>query len=265
MPPVKRRESRSGSRKVSALSAEQLERKRANDRDAQRSIRQRTKEHIEQLEAQVASLKSQIAEMRLRDERFDELIKHNAFLENEVRRLKCQVASLTGRPELAGSTEPIAPFRGVWPPQHIQQHVERLINMTGTNHIHPQDRRRKVQPRTRSFTVAWSHMQWILIYIQGNASVPMHLKSALAAPQVHPSNIQGLLFLSTRTALGPSQSQTTGQSLSQTPSGSIGPPGQHTHSRNKETRHTNIHGSLLPECRVNKALDPRKFLWAYSM
>ena len=35
-PPIKRRESRSGTRKVSTLSAEQLERKRANDREAQR-------------------------------------------------------------------------------------------------------------------------------------------------------------------------------------------------------------------------------------
>ncbi|KAJ5581648.1 hypothetical protein N7535_000268 [Penicillium sp. DV-2018c] len=119
MTSVKRRESRSGSRKVSALSAEQLERKRANDRDAQRSIRQRTKEHIEELEAQVSSLQLQIAEMRLRDKQFDELIQHNAFLENEVRRLKGQVASLTGRPELAANTEPIAPFRSAWPLEEI--------------------------------------------------------------------------------------------------------------------------------------------------
>jgi TolA-binding protein len=131
-PPVKRRESRSGSRKVSTLSAEQLERKRANDREAQRSIRQRTKDHIEQLEAQVSSLKSQIAEMWLRKERFDKLIQHNAFLENEVRRLKGQVASLTGRPQFAASTEPIAPFRGGWPLEETSHGVSSpVIPTTG--------------------------------------------------------------------------------------------------------------------------------------
>ncbi|KAJ6137329.1 hypothetical protein N7471_003815 [Penicillium samsonianum] len=113
-PPVKRRESRSGTRKVSTLSVEQLERKRANDREAQRSIRQRTKGHIEQLEAQVATLQSQIAEMRLQNERYDEVVQHNAFLENEVIRLKHQVASLTGRPEFASNNEPMAPFRSGW-------------------------------------------------------------------------------------------------------------------------------------------------------
>ncbi|KAJ5954000.1 hypothetical protein N7501_008279 [Penicillium viridicatum] len=113
-PPVKRRESRSGTRKVSTLSVEQLERKRANDREAQRSIRQRTKEHIEQLEAQVSTLQGQIAEMRLQNERFDEVVQHNAILENEVIRLKHQVASLTGRPEFASPNEPIAPFRSGW-------------------------------------------------------------------------------------------------------------------------------------------------------
>ncbi|CAI7621923.1 unnamed protein product [Penicillium crustosum] len=93
---------------------EQLERKRANDREAQRSIRQRTKEHIEQLEAQVSTLQSQIAEMRLQNERFDEVVQHNAILENEVIRLKHQVASLTGRPEFASPDEPMVPFRSEW-------------------------------------------------------------------------------------------------------------------------------------------------------
>ncbi|CAP94018.1 hypothetical protein EN45_036120 [Penicillium chrysogenum] len=116
-PPIKRRESRSGTRKVSTLSAEQLERKRANDREAQRSIRQRTKGHIEQLEAQVSTLQSQIAKMRVQNERFDEVVQHNAFLENEVIRLKHQVASLTGRPEFASNNEPITPLRGEWSEQ----------------------------------------------------------------------------------------------------------------------------------------------------
>ncbi|KAH7303044.1 hypothetical protein B0I35DRAFT_402967 [Stachybotrys elegans] len=49
---------RKGTRSVSSLSPAQLERKRANDREAQRAIRQRTRVHIEKLEADVESLKA---------------------------------------------------------------------------------------------------------------------------------------------------------------------------------------------------------------
>ena len=52
----KRRPSRAGTRSVSTLTAAQLERKRANDREAQRAIRQRTKDHIESLERRIAEL-----------------------------------------------------------------------------------------------------------------------------------------------------------------------------------------------------------------
>ncbi|KAF2401692.1 hypothetical protein EJ06DRAFT_555349 [Trichodelitschia bisporula] len=55
-PTSKRRPSRAGTRSVSTLTAAQLERKRANDREAQRAIRQRTKDHIEQLERRIAHL-----------------------------------------------------------------------------------------------------------------------------------------------------------------------------------------------------------------
>jgi cell division protein FtsB len=46
-----------GSRSVTSLSQEALNRKRANDREAQRAIRARTKEHIEKLEQEVKELK----------------------------------------------------------------------------------------------------------------------------------------------------------------------------------------------------------------
>ncbi|KAF2157176.1 hypothetical protein K461DRAFT_11817 [Myriangium duriaei CBS 260.36] len=52
----KKRASRAGTRSVNNLSAAQLERKRANDRDAQRAIRKRTKDHIETLEQKVNEL-----------------------------------------------------------------------------------------------------------------------------------------------------------------------------------------------------------------
>ncbi|KAL2001429.1 hypothetical protein VTN02DRAFT_1786 [Thermoascus thermophilus] len=81
----RKRESRAGTRKVASLTAEQLERKRANDREAQRTIRQRTKEHIEQLERQVA-------ELRARDEQMDNVLRRNVALEAEISRLRHQLA-----------------------------------------------------------------------------------------------------------------------------------------------------------------------------
>lgn len=53
----KKRASRAGTRSVSTLSTAQLERKRANDREAQRAIRQRTKDHIDSLERTVSELR----------------------------------------------------------------------------------------------------------------------------------------------------------------------------------------------------------------
>ncbi|KAJ5624968.1 hypothetical protein N7510_001277 [Penicillium lagena] len=109
----KKREPRPGTRKVSSLSAEQLERKRANDREAQRSIRQRNKEHIEQLEGQVATLQSQITDLRTRSERFDELIRRNTALDEENSRLKHQLAAIAGGPGFAAGGE-TGPFRTGW-------------------------------------------------------------------------------------------------------------------------------------------------------
>ncbi|PLB37452.1 bZIP transcription factor [Aspergillus candidus] len=89
--PPKKRESRAGTRKVTSLSAEQLERKRANDREAQRTIRQRTKEHIEDLEHQVR-------ELRIKGEQFDDMVRRNALLETENRTLRHQLAMTNSGP-----------------------------------------------------------------------------------------------------------------------------------------------------------------------
>ncbi|KAF2656910.1 hypothetical protein K491DRAFT_595950 [Lophiostoma macrostomum CBS 122681] len=58
-PGAKRRPSRAGTRSVTTLTQAQLERKRANDREAQRAIRQRTKDHIEGLEKKIRELAAQ--------------------------------------------------------------------------------------------------------------------------------------------------------------------------------------------------------------
>jgi hypothetical protein len=55
----KRKASGAGSRGVAGLTPEQLAKKRANDRDAQRAIRERTKHTIVNLERRIAELTAQ--------------------------------------------------------------------------------------------------------------------------------------------------------------------------------------------------------------
>ncbi|KAL5611305.1 hypothetical protein FOBRF1_007422 [Fusarium oxysporum] len=73
-----------GTRRVSALTPSQLARKRANDREAQRAIRARTKAHIERLERELAELKSK----QSGDQTVKELLRRNKALEEELIRLK---------------------------------------------------------------------------------------------------------------------------------------------------------------------------------
>lgn len=81
---TKKRASRAGTRSVSTLSAAQLERKRANDREAQRAIRQRTKDHIDGLENTISELRrSQDASERIAAaarQRNRELEEENAYM-----------------------------------------------------------------------------------------------------------------------------------------------------------------------------------------
>nr|CDP28090.1 Putative protein of unknown function [Podospora anserina S mat+] len=71
---------RKGTRSVSTLTPTQLARKRANDREAQRAIRQRTKEHIERLEKELEEYKNRHS----RDETINQLQMRNHALEREV-------------------------------------------------------------------------------------------------------------------------------------------------------------------------------------
>ena len=76
----RRRETRPGTtRKVNRLSEAQLERKRANDREAQRIIRQKTKDRF-------ASLENQVKELKAKAEQCDALALENAQLKQELRR-----------------------------------------------------------------------------------------------------------------------------------------------------------------------------------
>lgn len=131
-PQPQKRDSRSNIRRVSTLSAEQLERKRTNDREAQRLIRQRTKEQIESLQREVSILRAQVAEMRPRSEGYDELLQQNAALQNQVSRLKRQLTSLTGRSSLPGSDAQVGPFRDGWHLEEGPGGAESSISTTTT-------------------------------------------------------------------------------------------------------------------------------------
>lgn len=75
-------------RSVTSMSPSQLERKRANDREAQRAIRLRTKELIEELERKVQEQKGAVdASERLAattQQRNRELELENTFLRNRL-------------------------------------------------------------------------------------------------------------------------------------------------------------------------------------
>ncbi|KAG9249499.1 uncharacterized protein F5Z01DRAFT_754430, partial [Emericellopsis atlantica] len=82
---------RKGTRSVSTLTPAQLARKRANDRDAQRAIRARTKEHIERLGAELDELRR----VHSRDQPVQELLRQNRMLKEELRSLREPVGLLS--------------------------------------------------------------------------------------------------------------------------------------------------------------------------
>jgi serine phosphatase RsbU (regulator of sigma subunit) len=85
---------RKGPRSVSTLTPSQLARKRANDREAQRAIRARTKEHIERLEQELEEAKASQG----RDKMVQELIERNKALEAELARLRASMGVPAGAP-----------------------------------------------------------------------------------------------------------------------------------------------------------------------
>ncbi|KAI1840612.1 hypothetical protein JX265_004532 [Neoarthrinium moseri] len=91
-----------GTRSVSTLTPAQLARKRANDREAQRAIRARTKEHIENLERELEELRS----TQNRDETVQDLLRKNRALEEELHRLRENMGIAAGGP------------RGFYPPSY---------------------------------------------------------------------------------------------------------------------------------------------------
>lgn len=122
LPGAKRRASRAGTRSVTTLTAAQLERKRANDREAQRAIRQRTKDHIENLERQITELTAQ--QDTSNQSKLIELMQRNEELEQENTVLKTRLnhaAAAFGCADSSGgalvsdfSSSPVRRLRAHW-------------------------------------------------------------------------------------------------------------------------------------------------------
>lgn len=102
----KRKLNSTSSRGVANLTPDQLAKKRANDRQAQRAIRERTKSHIEALEQQVRDLSSQKPFLDLQA-----AVQHNERVRSENRELRQGLKAamdiiqpLLARPEIPGGS-----------------------------------------------------------------------------------------------------------------------------------------------------------------
>lgn len=108
----KRKLNSTSSRGVANLTPDQLAKKRANDRQAQRAIRERTKSHIEALEQQVRDLSSQKPCLDLQA-----AVQHNERIRSENRELRQGLKAvmdiiqpLLARPEITGESRLIYYF-----------------------------------------------------------------------------------------------------------------------------------------------------------
>jgi hypothetical protein len=134
---------RGGKRSVTHLSKAQLARKRANDREAQRNIRQRTKEHIETLERKVKEL-----EEGSRAGSMERVLARNRELESEIENLRVQMSSQIATPVSATSMSQDIPeellipqkveldwipgANSTWPQTSIPSHIPSLQAETPT-------------------------------------------------------------------------------------------------------------------------------------
>lgn len=81
-----------GKRTVSSLTPAQLARKRANDREAQRAIRSRVKEHVRSLEREL----EQLRRCSTRDNIVQDLLRDNIALKDEIYGLRERLTTVAG-------------------------------------------------------------------------------------------------------------------------------------------------------------------------
>ncbi|KAI1439133.1 hypothetical protein GGR50DRAFT_2822 [Xylaria sp. CBS 124048] len=120
-------------RSVSTLTPSQLARKRANDREAQRAIRARTKEHIENLEREIDELRSQ----QNRDQTVQDLLGRNRALEDEIRRLRDSLGVRTSGPAYNGSSSQPSPYGHSTPEYPMVSDMPPYSNVSDTTSVWP--------------------------------------------------------------------------------------------------------------------------------
>lgn len=153
----------SGTRSVSTLTPSQLARKRANDREAQRAIRARTKEHIERLEHELEELRSH----QNRDRTLQDLLRRNKALEDELSRLR----------ESMGMSMASSPYSAPAPYDEQQQHAPgtipspRMSPLAASVDYNPlPDYGQHYVPMSGSNVDSWA------------ANVPSHIGSSVSSP-----------------------------------------------------------------------------------
>ncbi|KAJ5284287.1 hypothetical protein N7497_000431 [Penicillium chrysogenum] len=128
----KRKLNSMSSRGVANLTPDQLAKKRANDRQAQRAIRERTKGHIEALEQQVRDLSSQKPYLDLQT-----ALRENATIRSENAELRQGLKAamdilqpLIAKPELPAASPSLATTKPIPPPSHASP-------LPDTDHLTP--------------------------------------------------------------------------------------------------------------------------------
>ncbi|KAI3299448.1 hypothetical protein DTO002I6_1675 [Penicillium roqueforti] len=131
-PGRKRKLNSMSSRGVANLTPDQLAKKRANDRQAQRAIRERTKGHIEGLEQQVRDLSSQKPYLDLQAAlRENELIRsENAELRQGLKAAMDILQPLMAKPELRDASHSLAIPKSAPPASHTSP-------LSYTDHLTP--------------------------------------------------------------------------------------------------------------------------------
>ncbi|KGO75260.1 Protein of unknown function DUF3425 [Penicillium italicum] len=119
-PGRKRKLNSMSSRGVANLTPDQLAKKRANDRQAQRAIRERTKGHIEALEQQVRDLSSQKPYLDLQEALREnkEIRSENAELRQGLKAALDILQPLIAKAELSDPSPSLAISKPIPPPSH---------------------------------------------------------------------------------------------------------------------------------------------------
>ncbi|KAL9114426.1 MAG: hypothetical protein Q9227_001507 [Pyrenula ochraceoflavens] len=129
-------------RGVASLTPEQLAKKRANDREAQRAIRERTKQQIENLERQILDLTSQQPRQELLAAiREKEAVQaENAEIKKKLASVLAIIQNIVGAQSLKELTSAAVPEDGTKTAQKINQNLTPIPSVHNQAHSEPHSR-----------------------------------------------------------------------------------------------------------------------------